>query len=222
MRSHKRSTALCAPPLAWECYRRGPTENFRKRRCRRCCAAMRIPACARSRSWEAGNGTGAAGRGWNIACEPASKRWNRFTACRLRISEAESGGSADFQRRDDRLSMIDSPAVAGAYNFDGIRSIVDVGGGHGLLLATILERNPHLRGTLYDMPHVIEGANEWAAQARDGPLHARVRRYVFLGSGGRRCLHHETHHSRLAGRSVRQDTQSLPKRRESRRQTPRG
>jgi hypothetical protein len=56
------------------------------------------------------------------------------------------------------LSMIDSPAVAEAYHFDGIHSIVDVGGGHGLLLATILKRNPHLQGTLYDVPHVIEGA----------------------------------------------------------------
>jgi hypothetical protein len=58
------------------------------------------------------------------------------------------------------LSMIDSPAVAEAYNFDGIRSIVDVGGGHGLLLATILKRNPHIRGTLYEVPHVVEGAKE--------------------------------------------------------------
>jgi hypothetical protein len=56
------------------------------------------------------------------------------------------------------LSTIDSPAVAEAYNFDGIRSIVDVGGGHGLLLATILKRNPLLRGTLYEVPHVVEGA----------------------------------------------------------------
>jgi hypothetical protein len=61
------------------------------------------------------------------------------------------------------ISMIDSPAVAEAYNFDGIRSIADVGGGHGLLLATILNRNPNLRGTLYDMPHVVEGA-------KNGPL----------------------------------------------------
>jgi len=61
------------------------------------------------------------------------------------------------------LSMIDSPAVADAYNFDGIHSIVDVGGGHGLLLATILERNPHLKGTLYEVPHVLEGC-------RNGPL----------------------------------------------------
>jgi O-methyltransferase domain len=56
------------------------------------------------------------------------------------------------------LSMIDGPAVADAYNFEGIHSIVDVAGGHGFLLATILERNPHLRGTLYEAPHVIEGA----------------------------------------------------------------
>jgi hypothetical protein len=61
------------------------------------------------------------------------------------------------------LSMIDGPAVADAYSFDGIRSIVDIAGGHGLLLATILDRNPHLQGTLYEMPHVLEGA-------RSGPL----------------------------------------------------
>jgi hypothetical protein len=61
------------------------------------------------------------------------------------------------------LSMIDSPAVAEAYNFEGIRTIVDIAGGHGLLLATILEKNPHLQGTLYEMPHVLE-------DARSGPL----------------------------------------------------
>ena len=36
--------------------------------------------------------------------------------------------------------------------------MIDVGGGHGRLLATILERNPRLRGILFDQPHVIEGA----------------------------------------------------------------
>lgn len=61
------------------------------------------------------------------------------------------------------LSAIDGPAVTDAYSFDGIRSIVDVAGGHGFLLATILARNPQMRGTLYDAPHVIEGA-------KSGPL----------------------------------------------------
>jgi O-methyltransferase domain len=56
------------------------------------------------------------------------------------------------------LSMIDGPAVAEAYNFESFRSIVDVAGGHGLLLSTILQSNQHLRGTLFEMPHVLEGA----------------------------------------------------------------
>ncbi len=61
------------------------------------------------------------------------------------------------------LSMIDGPAVAEAYSFDGIHSIVDVAGGHGFLLSTIMARHPHLKGTLYEAPHVLEGC-------RNGPL----------------------------------------------------
>lgn len=56
------------------------------------------------------------------------------------------------------FSMVDGPAVAEAYDFSGIQSIVDVGGGHGLLLAKILEKNAHLKGTLYDVEHVVSGA----------------------------------------------------------------
>src|ERR1700740_2261123 len=54
-----------------------------------------------------------------------------------------------FQQSMSDLSTIDGPAVADAYSFGEIHSLVDVGGGHGLLLATILARNPHLKGTLY-------------------------------------------------------------------------
>jgi hypothetical protein len=70
------------------------------------------------------------------------------------------------------LSMIDSPAVAGAYDFAGIRSIVDIAGGHGFLLATILEKYPHLRGTLYEEPHVLDGA-------ANGPLKSLKDRCTF-------------------------------------------
>lgn len=68
-----------------------------------------------------------------------------------------------FNQAMTDLSTLDSPAVADAYSFGEIHSIVDVGGGHGLLLATILARNPHLKGTLYEVPHVVEGA-------KNGPL----------------------------------------------------
>ena len=43
--------------------------------------------------------------------------------------------------------------------------VVDVGGGRGRLLATILERYPRLRGILFDQPHVIEGARQIVDEA---------------------------------------------------------
>jgi hypothetical protein len=56
-------------------------------------------------------------------------------------------------------------AVAAAYDFSGLTTIVDVGGATGNLLAAILEKNSGSRGILYDLPHVV----------RDAPklLHAR-------------------------------------------------
>jgi hypothetical protein len=59
--------------------------------------------------------------------------------------------------------------VAEAYDFSGLRTVVDVGGGHGGLLIAILRVNPGLRGILFDLPHVAEGAREHleAAGLRD-------------------------------------------------------
>ena len=49
-------------------------------------------------------------------------------------------------------------AIVEAYDFSKFGRIVDVGGGHGLLLAAILSANPRLRGVLYDLPSVVAGA----------------------------------------------------------------
>jgi hypothetical protein len=49
-------------------------------------------------------------------------------------------------------------AVAAAYDFAGAKTIVDVGGSTGNLLATVLERNPKSQGILFDMPHVVREA----------------------------------------------------------------
>jgi ubiquinone/menaquinone biosynthesis C-methylase UbiE len=49
-------------------------------------------------------------------------------------------------------------ALHAAYDFAGISTIVDVGGGHGGLVTSILERYPEMRGILFDSPQVIEGA----------------------------------------------------------------
>ncbi len=49
-------------------------------------------------------------------------------------------------------------AIIDAYDFSGIERLVDVGGGHGLLLATVLQAHPTMRGVLFDRPQVIAGA----------------------------------------------------------------
>jgi hypothetical protein len=50
-----------------------------------------------------------------------------------------------------------APVVAG-YDFSAYPSIVDVGGGHGPLLAAILAGAPASRGVLYDLPRVVANA----------------------------------------------------------------
>jgi hypothetical protein len=56
------------------------------------------------------------------------------------------------------VSSLTVPAIVATYDFSAIRSLVDVAGGHGTLLAAILEANPGLSGTLFDVPSVIDGA----------------------------------------------------------------
>ena len=49
-------------------------------------------------------------------------------------------------------------AAIAALPLDGIHTIVDVGGADGTGLATILAAHPHMRGVLFDLPHVITSA----------------------------------------------------------------
>jgi hypothetical protein len=50
-------------------------------------------------------------------------------------------------------------AIAAAYDWSGVETVVDVGGGNGSLLATILESNVHLRGIVVDQASVIPHAD---------------------------------------------------------------
>lgn len=51
-------------------------------------------------------------------------------------------------------------AVVDAYNFSDISTIVDIAGGHGTLISSILTANPSMKGILFDLPSVISGATE--------------------------------------------------------------
>jgi hypothetical protein len=50
------------------------------------------------------------------------------------------------------------PAIAAAYDFTGLGTIVDVGGGRGHLLALILNAAPQARGILFELDHVVADA----------------------------------------------------------------
>jgi hypothetical protein len=61
----------------------------------------------------------------------------------------------------DSMASISGPendAIARGYAFGQLETLVDVGGAHGHLLATILRRHKKLRGVLYDQPQVVAGA----------------------------------------------------------------
>jgi len=56
------------------------------------------------------------------------------------------------------ISTLSEHAVVAAYDFDACPVIVDIGGGHGRLLATILAAAPKSSGVLYDLPDVVADA----------------------------------------------------------------
>lgn len=64
----------------------------------------------------------------------------------------------DLKVFHDATTGLTNPAIAEAYNFSKFKTLVDVGGGHGALLAAILKEHPKLNGTLFDQPSVIAGA----------------------------------------------------------------
>jgi hypothetical protein len=72
--------------------------------------------------------------------------------------------SAVFNAGMTVLSATTAAAVAAACDLSAVGRIVDVGGGQGRLIAALLRANPELRGTLFDLPSVVEGAPRLLAE----------------------------------------------------------
>ena len=67
---------------------------------------------------------------------------------------------ACFSRAMGDISALVANGTVQHYNFSRVRHIVDVGGGNGGLLLAILEANPHVHGTVFDRPQVVEAARQ--------------------------------------------------------------
>ncbi len=70
-----------------------------------------------------------------------------------------------FNAAMGNLSALAASELVRVYDFSAARTVVDVGGAHGVLLSAVLRANPAVRGILFDLPHVIAtAANAMAAQ----------------------------------------------------------
>jgi hypothetical protein len=56
------------------------------------------------------------------------------------------------------ISVTQNGAIANAYPFGDLKRLIDVGGAHGHLIATILGKFRRLHGVLYDQPAVVASA----------------------------------------------------------------
>src|SRR5215467_14597121 len=73
--------------------------------------------------------------------------------------------AAVFDDAMTSISAMEARDASDAYDFKGIETLMDVAGGHGLLLATVLRRHKRMRGVLFDLPHVASGAAATFARA---------------------------------------------------------
>jgi hypothetical protein len=99
--------------------------------------------------------------------------WGKFKLClksgRSGMQEAYGHSLFEFAKDDPGTAAAfevfmagqtkaSNDAVISAYNFAPIKQLVDVGGGRGALLAGILQANPGMRATLFDMADVVVSA----------------------------------------------------------------
>ena len=72
---------------------------------------------------------------------------------------------ANFDAAMADLTKLAAVAVAAAYDFAPLRTVVDVGGGNGALLIGILNANPHLHGIVFDQPQAAARAHKHIAES---------------------------------------------------------
>ena len=124
------------------------------------------------REWAILNGKAYMREGWSNLEHSIRTGENAFTALHgesvwaWRAARPEE--SAAFDRTMAANSGPVAQAVAEAYDFGSLGTLVDVGGGTGTLLATILRRHATLRGILFDQPHVAGSDVARALIEREG------------------------------------------------------
>jgi hypothetical protein len=79
--------------------------------------------------------------------------------------QEDAGAAKVFNHAMIELTRLVGKGVVAQCNFTEVQRMVDVGGGHGELLAAILVAHPQMHGHLVDLGHAIEGAKLHMASA---------------------------------------------------------
>lgn len=78
---------------------------------------------------------------------------------------ADPARAASFNAQMSADITADAPIIAAGYDWGSLGHVVDVGGGKGTLLATLLTAYPSLRGTVLDLPEATAAARDTLAAA---------------------------------------------------------
>jgi len=95
--------------------------------------------------------------------EPAFRKRGLDDAFAEMAADPETSAIFDAAMAD--FTRLVAVGVAATYDFSGLGTLVDVGGGNGALLIGILRAHPHLRGVVFDQPHAAERAEREIAAA---------------------------------------------------------
>jgi hypothetical protein len=111
---------------------------------------------------------------------------------------------------DDAMTGVhgrETAAMLEAYDFAGIGTLADIGGGNGEVLSSVLKKHPAMRGILFDLPAVAERTKGTIAAAG---LADRRRQLLRGRAARRRRLPAAAHHPRLGRRQVHRHPWQLP------------
>jgi O-methyltransferase domain/Dimerisation domain len=121
-----------------------------------------------ARSWALLMGGRYVWHGWEclVDCvrtgQPAPKLLGEKETFEAMASDPQS--AAIFYQAMVEMTRQAAGALIEAYDFSGVHTLVDVGGGYGLLLAAILASYPEMSGKVFDLPHCQEGATRLLAE----------------------------------------------------------
>lgn len=100
-------------------------------------------------------------------------KWNNLseilTKAEPDMANFEAGPSGDFIKSLSQRSLRGelqavTKAIAAWEGFSAARRILDLGGGHGLYSIALCQLNPHLKGIVFDKPHVVEYTKEFISK----------------------------------------------------------